>query len=534
MDTTTTDGPDRSRDGGGPGTERPGLAAVVRGRLHAVVPRRWSVLFGQVAGGSFVVLALTGAYLELFFDPSMAETVYDGPYRNLQGVPVSHAYDSALALSFEVRGGLFVRQLHNWASSLFIASLLAGLAVAFFTGAFRHPRRRIWVASALLLVVGVLAAFTGVLLPDDLLSGTSLRMISGYLLSIPVIGTWLHWALFGGEFPGTEVVPRLHAAHLLLPLVIGGLLAWRAALHARHGHPRHRGRAWSGAGVVGVRVLPDHAARSAALFAATVGVLAAMAALFQVNPIWTYGPANPAHVSGGSTSPWYFGWVDGAVRLWPAWEIRIGEYTIAPWFWPSMVFLPLTFLALALYPALEARFRRDTAPHDVLQRPRDTPGRTAFGAAVVTFYACLQLAAATDVLALTFHLSSDALFWAGRVGVLVLPVIAHRVTHRLCLGLQHAERVVREHGVETGLIRRLPHGGYVERHVPLTELLELDRSSVDGERRVAGRRLRETGPRICATIAVAPERAPGRQRSPGTGATPPPQSWGTHRSSTNH
>lgn len=468
MSPTTT--PTTTARGGGPPYERPGLAAVVRGRLHTVRPRHWTLLFGQVAAGSLVVLVLSGIYLEVFFDPSMAGTVYDGPYQNLQGVAVSHAYDSTLALSFEVRGGLLVRQMHNWASSLLIASLLANLAVAFFSAAFRRPRRAVWVVGALLLFVAVMAAFTGALLPDDLLSGTSLRMISGYLLSIPVIGTWLHWMLFGGEFPGTEVIPRLHVAHLVLPLVLGALFALRAGLLARRGHPQYPGRGRTEGNVVGVRVLPDFAVRSAALFAAMVGVLAAMGALLQANPVWMYGPANPAHVSGGSTSPWYFGWVDGAVRLWPAWEIRLGDYTVPAWFWPSMVFLPLSFVALALYPFLESRFTRDTAEHHLLQRPRDNPARTSLGAAVVTFYGGLQLAAATDILSFTFHLSTDAVFWAGRIGVLVLPVAAYAVTYRICLGLQRADRAVLAHGIETGLIRRLPHGEFVEAHQALAGL----------------------------------------------------------------
>jgi ubiquinol-cytochrome c reductase cytochrome b subunit len=442
------------------------LGAAVRQRFDTVFPTHWSLLLGQVAAGSFIVVALSGIYLMLFFDPSMAQTVYDGPYDNLRGVPVSHAYDSTLAISFEVRGGLFVRQLHNWASSLFIASLLASLLVSFFSRGFRRPRRAVWVVSVLLLFVGVLAAFTGVLLPDDLLSGTSLRMISGYLLTIPLAGTWLHWMLFGGEFPGTEVIPRLHAAHLLLAVVIVALFALRAALLARHGHPQYPGRGRSQDTVVGVRMLPDYATRSAALFAVTVGVLAAMGALFQVNPVWTYGPANPAHVSGGSTSPWYFGWVDGAVRLWPAWDIHLGEHTIPAGFWPSMVFLPLSFVALALYPALESRFTRDTTRHHLLQRPRDLPAHTALGVLVITFYGCLQLAAAIDILAFTFHLSSDALLWAGRIGVFVLPALAYSVTHRICLGLQHSDRAVLEHGIETGIVKRLPHGEFLQVHHP--------------------------------------------------------------------
>jgi ubiquinol-cytochrome c reductase cytochrome b subunit len=472
--TTTSDGSglDRTADGAFQRNQRFRLVAAVRQRFDTVFPTHWSSLLGQVAAGSFIVLVLSGIYLELFFDPSMAETVYDGPYDNLRGVDVSHAYASTLAISFEVRGGLFVRQLHNWASSLFIASLLASLVATFFSGAMRRPRRVIWVVSVLLLFVGVMAAFTGVLLPDDMLSGTSLRMISGYVLSIPVVGTWLHWMLFGGEFPETEVIPRLHAVHLLLPVVIVALFALRAALLARHGHPQYPGRRRSDANVVGVRMLPDYATRSAAMFAATVGVLAAMGAVFQVNPVWAFGPYNPAHVSAGSTSPWYFGWVDGAVRLWPGWEIHLGDYTIPSYFWPSMVFLPLSFVAFALYPALESRFAHDTAQHHLLQRPRDVPARTSLGVLVATFYGCLQLAAATDILAYTFHMSSDAVFWAGRIGVFVLPALAYSVTYRICLGLQRSDRAVLEHGIETGNIKRLPHGEFIEVHHPLAGLDE--------------------------------------------------------------
>lgn len=381
--------------------------------------KRWTAVFGQVAVGSFVVLSLSGLYLEFFFDPSMATTVYDGPYDNLRGVEVSRAYDSALAISFEVRGGLFVRQLHNWAASLFVAALLARLVVGFFSGRFRR-----WAGGVALLFVGVMAAFTGVLLPDDLMSGTSLRMISGYLLSIPVAGTWLHWALFGGEFPGTGVIPRLHVVHLVLAVVIAVGLARQL---------------W-------VRL----ATRSLPLLTATAGVLALMAATMQVNAIWAYGPANPSHVSGGATSPWYFGWVDGAVRLWPAWEIRLGDYTIAPWFWPSMVFLPVSFVVLALYPWFERRLH--------------IPHRTALGVSVITFYVCLQLSAAIDILTFTFHLDANAVFWSARVGVFVLPTVAYLVARRIQLGLRLAGKAVLEHGVETGRITRLATGGYVEGH----------------------------------------------------------------------
>lgn len=363
---------------------------------------------------SLVVLILSGGYLALFFDPSMATVTYDGPPQYLRGVEMSRAYATAVEISFEVRGGLFMRQVHNWAASLFIASLLGSLVARFFTGAFRRPRRAIWAVGVLLLFVGVIEAFTGMLLLDDLLSGTSLRVISGYVLAIPVVGTWLHWMLFGGEFPGTGIIPRLYLVHLLLPGIIVALVPLRAMMVGRRGSPQFPGRGRTARNVVGVRMLPALASRAAGMFAVTVGVLAVMAGVFQVNPIWTYGPANPAHVSAGSTPPWYFGWIDGAVRLWPAWEIHVGAYTIPPWFWPSMVFLPLSFVAFAVYPWLERRITGDDAAHHLQQRPRDVPVRTSLGVMVATLYSCLQLAAAIDVLAFVFNVSQRRC--SGRLG----------------------------------------------------------------------------------------------------------------------
>jgi ubiquinol-cytochrome c reductase cytochrome b subunit len=435
-------------------------------KLSTVFPTRWSLVFGVAAATSLGVLVLSGVYLALFFDPSMAPVTYVGPVRELHGVPMSRAYASALEISFEVRGGLFVRQLHNWAASLFLASLLAGLLARFFTGTFRRPRRVVWLGGVLLLVVGMVVAFTGVLVLDDLLSGTSLRVISGYTLGIPVIGTWVHGVVFGGEFPGREVIPRLYLVHLAVAVIlVGSVVSW-AVLARRRGRSRSATRRRTGRSSIGVPASNAGATRVIAFAAVTVGVLGLMACAFQVNPIWKYGPADPAHVSSWSTPPWYFGWVDGAVRLWPPWEVHVGEHAIAPWFWPSVVFLSLSFAALALYPWVERRVTRDPAPHARPQRAREAPVRTALGAAVLVLYGSLQVAAAIDVFAFGFHLSADGLFWAARVAVLVLPALAYTVTHRICVGLQRSDRAVLEHGVDTGVLRRLPHGGFIAVHRP--------------------------------------------------------------------
>lgn len=439
-----------------------------RRRVNQVFPTHWSQLIGAITAASLVVLVLTGLYLALHVEPSMVRVRYDGPFDNLRGVDMTRAYASVLHISFETPGGLLIRQAHGWSTSLFLASLLVQLCVMFFTGGFRRPRRLLWTITVLLLVTGVFVAFSGVLLAGDVLSDTSLRMISGYILSVPVAGTWLHWMVFGGEFPGTEIIPRLYVVHLVLIGVLIGLLVLRTAVQRRVGPAQFRGDRRTERNIVGVRLVPGFAPRQAAVFLATVGVLALMSGLFQVNPSWNYGPGNPAHVSAGSAPPWYFGWVDGAVRLFPAWEIHLGGYVIPPSFWPAMVFLPLSFLALALYPRIEQRFTRDDTAHNLLQRPRDVPRRTALGVAVLSFYGCLQLAAAIDVLAFRFGLSADTMLWTARVAAVALPPLAFAVTYRLCLGLRRHDREVLRHGIPTGLVKRLPHGGFVEVHQPLS------------------------------------------------------------------
>jgi ubiquinol-cytochrome c reductase cytochrome b subunit len=163
-------------------------SAAVRRQLNKVFPTHRSFLLGEIALYSFVVPLITGIYLTLFFDPSMAEVTYNGVYQPLRGIEMSKAYASALNISFEVRGGLFVRQVHHWAALMFAASIMVHLARVFFTGAFRRPREANWVIGSLLLMV---------------------------------IGTWLHWALLGGDFPGTTLIPRLYALHILvLPAII--------------------------------------------------------------------------------------------------------------------------------------------------------------------------------------------------------------------------------------------------------------------------------------------------------------------------
>jgi ubiquinol-cytochrome c reductase cytochrome b subunit len=442
--------------------------ARLRKQFNKVFPTHWMFLLGEVALYSFIVLLLSGTYLALFFDPSMQEVTYNGPFENLRGIHMSRAYESALKISFEVRGGLFVRQVHHWAALLFLAAMVAHMFRNYFTGSFRKPREATWVIGVLLLFVGFFAGFTGYSIPDDLLSGTGLRIASGFMLAVPVVGTWSQWAIFGGEFPGTEIIPRLYIVHvLLIPGILLALIAVHVGLVWYQKHTQFPGPRRTEGNVVGVRILPAFAAKGGAFFAVTVGVLGIMGGIFQINPIWNFGPYNPAQVSAGSQPDWYVLFTEGMLRIFPPWDIHIGDYNIPPAFWASPAFLPILYVLAGAYPWIERRFTKDNALHNLLQRPRDVPVRTALGVMGISFYTVLVLSGSNDVIAYAFDVSLNATTWVGRIGVLVVPPIAYWVTYRICIGLQRGDRAVLEHGIETGIIRRLPHGEFIEVHQPL-------------------------------------------------------------------
>ncbi len=444
------------------------LAGGLRRQLNKVFPTHWSFLLGEIALYSFIVLLLSGTYLALFFDPSMAHVTYQGSFENLRGLEMTRAYESTLFISFDVRGGLFVRQVHHWSALLFMAAIVVHMFRTFFTGAFRRPREVNWLIGVLIFALGALEGFAGYSLPDDLLSGAGLRIMSGLILSIPIIGTWSHWLVFGSDFPGTEIIPRLYTLHILLiPGILLALIAVHVGLVWYQKHTQFPGVRRKETNVVGVRIMPVFALKAGGFTAVVIGITALLGGLFQINPIWNFGPFNPAHISAGTVPDWYMGWTDGLIRLWPAWEVYLGNYTIPAAFFPFMMGLPLLIPIALVYPWIERRFTRDHAHHNLLQRPRDVPVRTALGMMAITFFMVTLLAAANDVLADKFDISLNATTWMGRIGLLVLPPIAYYVTYRLCLGLQRSDRSVLEHGVETGIIKRLPHGEFIEIHQPL-------------------------------------------------------------------
>ncbi|MEW1847532.1 cytochrome b N-terminal domain-containing protein [Nonomuraea angiospora] len=434
----------------------------------------WSFMFAEIAVWSFVVLAVTGAVLMVFYDPGMSQVAYDGSYGPLRGLLVSRAFDSTMHLSLEVRGGLLIRQVHHWAALVFVAAVVAQLLRLFLTGAFRRPRTGQWLIWVTLLALGMAAGETGNALPDDLLSGGSLWLIKSVAQSVPVVGTWALSLLFGPDFPGDRVIPVMYGGHLLVAVVMAALLIARELLVRRHGHSRF------------VASLPVRRSARPAMALATIGMLIILGFGFQIAPIWLYGPATPTQISAGSVPDWYMGFLDGALRIMPGWELAIGDYTLSlAVIVPTLVIPGVFFTVLAAYPTAERflaarrarrdalgrpktadRMARETPAHDLLDRPRETPVKTAVAVAGVTFYGLLWAAAANDQFAHQFHLTVDAVTVFFRFAVVVGPVIAFVVTRWICLALQQADRHVAEHGVETGIIVRSPDGGFHERHEP--------------------------------------------------------------------
>ncbi|MFJ5033030.1 cytochrome bc complex cytochrome b subunit [Streptomyces sp. NPDC088560] len=434
--------------------------------IRKVFPEHWSFMFGEIALYSFVVLLLTGVWLTLFFDPSMTETAYHGAYVPLQGVRMSQAYSSTVHISFEVRGGLFIRQLHHWSALVMIAALCAHTLRHLLTGSFRKPREINWLIGFVLLVLVTLEGFVGYSLPDDLLSGTGLRIAEGVTLAIPLAGTYLTMFLFGGEFPGHFVIGRFYGFHVLLvPGIVVALLTVHLILVFYHKHTQFRGPARTEENVVGQPLFPHYTAKAGGFFFLIAGVLCLLAGIAQINPVWTYGPYRPDQISQGSQPDWYMGFLEGALRAMPAWEFSVAGHTVNMAVLVPAVVLPTLMTAVAaLWPFLESWVTGDKREHHLLDRPRDHPTRTAFVTAFVALYLVLFFGGANDVLAERFHLSLNQITWAVRIGVLVAPALAYAVTRRVCLGLARRDRDTLLHGRETGRLRRLPHGEFAEVH----------------------------------------------------------------------
>jgi ubiquinol-cytochrome c reductase cytochrome b subunit len=451
------------------GRDRISVAALARTVGRTVFPDHWSFLLGEIALWCFVILLITGTLLAVWFQPSMTQVVYHGSYLPLRGVQMSQAYASTLKISFDVRGGLLLRQIHHWASDVFLAAIMAHLIRVFFHGAYRRPRRGNWLLGVALFALATAEGLFGNYLPDDLLSGTGLRVTQGILLSVPVAGSYLSYLLFGGSFPGHDIIGRLYLLHVLvIPGLMLALVAAHLFLTFWQKHTQAPGRGRTNENVVGAPAYPYFAARTGAVFFFTFGVLVLLATFAQIDPVWLYGPSSPASATAGSGPEFYLGMIEGAIRAMPNWHWVWPGHTVAlDVFVPAVLLPALFFTAAAAWPFAEEWRTGDRAAHHLTDRPRDAAARTGTGVAVITFYGILWAEGADDIIGNTLHISLELITEIARYAVLIGPVAAYLVTWRICLGLQRRDLRLLEHGVETGIIRQLPSGGYVAETRPL-------------------------------------------------------------------
>jgi len=439
--------------------------------LRKVYPDHWSFLLGEIALYSFIILLLTGTFLSFFFIPSTTEVIYHGSYVKLDGIKMSEAYQSTLRISFDVRGGLLIRQIHHWAADLFVAALTIHMLRVFFTGAYRKPREVNWLIGITLFALALIEGLFGYSLPDDQLSGAGLRIFEGVLQGIPIVGTYLAFFLFGGPFPGHDIVPRMYIIHvLLIPGILLALITAHIFIMFWQKHTQMPAKGNTERNVTGQPSYPYFVAKTSAWFMFIFGALALLATFAQINPIWLYGPYTPVAISSASQPDFYMGILEGSLRVMPAWEWNFLGHTVT--FSVLIPFaLPLGIIlgGAAFWPFFERWATGDKAYHHVNDRPRNAPVRTGVGIAAVVFYGVLWAEGANDVLADFLHIPLYTVTWIARVLTIVGPILAYIITKRICLGLQRKDREDLLHGYESGIIRQLPDGEFIEVHQPVNE-----------------------------------------------------------------
>jgi ubiquinol-cytochrome c reductase cytochrome b subunit len=442
--------------------ERTGIDQVARGALRKVFPDHWSFLLGEIALFCYVVLVATGVYLTFFFTADSRPVTYEGSYVPLQGAEVSAAFDSVMRLSFDVRAGLLMRQVHHWAALVFVAAIVVHVSRVFFTGAFRRPREINWLIGVSLLLMALAAGFSGYSLPDDLLSGTGLRIVYSVAFSIPFVGPWLTYLLFGGEFPTLELIGRLYVFHImLLPLLMIGAITVHLGILWLQKHTQYRGGRATEQNVVGRHFWPGQVFRSVGLMFVTAAVLALLGGVFQINPVWVYGPYVPSAAASPAQPDWYLGWLEGSLRVGPNWEPTILGVTIPSSFLPGIVLPGVIFTGLALWPFLEARFSGDHGEHHLLDYPWEAPARLAIGTAALTLFVLLTLAGANDVLAVLLNVRVEELTAAFRILLVVGPLVIGLIAYRLAGEIR--ARSGRPLGPDGGFaIQRTSDGGFEE------------------------------------------------------------------------
>ena len=447
--------------------DRLGVAKGGRTFMDKIFPDHWSFMLGEIVLYSFVVLLVTGVFLTLYYIPSTALVTYHGSYLPLDGQRVTEAFASSVNLSFAVRAGLLMRQMHHWACDIFIGAMVVHMARIFFTGAFRKPRELNWTIGTTLLILAIVNGFLGYSLPDDLVSGTGIRIAFSIVLSIPFVGSYLGFFVFGGNFPGATVIPRFYILHVLIvPALILGLVGAHLFLLVRQKHTQFPGKGRTEKNVVGTPMFPVFMAKTTGFLLMVSGVIALLGAFAQINPIWQFGPYEASRISYAVQPDWYMGFLDGALRIWPSWSFHSFGHTI-PFevFIPAVVLPGIIFNIAYAWPAIERHFTKDNEMHNLLDRPSNRPKRTAAGVAVLALLSTLFIASSTDVMANFFHLPLTEVLWGMRILVILSPFVAYPITWKICKEVQAVKGVGKRK--TTNVVTRTAEGEYVATAAPV-------------------------------------------------------------------
>ena len=444
--------------------ERFGSSKFLTSAFDKIFPDHWSFMVGEIAMDSLIILILTGIYLALFYVPNSADVVYAPTsghvYYPLVGQHMSEAYRSVINITFNVRFGLIMRQAHHWAALIFLAAVIFHMCRIFFTGAFRKPREINWIIGMTLWIVVMLEGFTGYSLPDDLLSGTGIRVIYSIVQSIPLVGPWLVYALWDGRYPGDLFITRLFIIHeFLFPAIIVGLFTVHLMVIWRQKHTDFPGEGKTETNIRGSRFWPQYALKAQGLMLLVGAVIFLLAGLVQINPVWLYGPYNPGIVSAGAQPDWYLGFLDGSVRLWPHWEFRSFGHEISNPFFPGLLIPGAVFTLMYLWPWIDKRIYKDYGRHNLLDRPRDKPFRTGIGVAGIIFFTVETLACATDLIAADLHVGFERLIEILQISALVGPVVGFAIAYKACHALLRGS----SHPIQKplgGIILRTADGAY--------------------------------------------------------------------------
>ena len=441
-------------------------AAKARNFLDKVFPDHWSFMLGEIALYSFIILLATGVFLTLYYVPSQEHVIYNGSYAPLQGQRVTQAYASTIDLSFAVRGGLLMRQMHHWACDIFVGAIVVHMARVFFTGAFRKPRELNWSIGNTLLTLAIVNGFLGYSLPDDLVSGTGLRIAYSILLAVPGVGSYLAFWIFGGNFPGTLILSRFLILHaLVIPGIILAMVGAHLFLLVRQKHTQFPGPGRTENNVVGSPMFPVFMGKTTGYLFLVAGVTTLLSAFAQINPIWLFGPYDAAKISYAVQPDFYMGFLDGALRIAPSWQTVAFGHNI-PWevTFPALILPGMIFGLAYAWPALERKITGDNEMHNLLDRPSDVPFRTASGAAVLALTIVLFIASSTDVIANFLHISLNTILVVMRVLTLIVPPIAFYVTLKICQELRDVDNSSRRK--TPNMVSRTADGEYVAVSAP--------------------------------------------------------------------